>query len=179
MEAWDGPAAIAFTDGRVVGATLDRNGLRPRPLVRDRRRLGGACLGGRRADGRAANVPRKGGLQPGKLFLVDLAQGRIVPDEETKREVATRKPYGAWVEEEQLRLSSCRPRRRRGAADVSRCAAASCSSGTRRDMKAILAPLARNAERAGELDGSDTPISGLTAPKPLCSTRTSSSCSPR
>ena len=90
MEPWDGPAAIAFTDG-----TRDRRDARPqraasRPLARDDRRLGRARLRGRRARRRRrTHVLRKGRLQPGKLFLVDLAQGRIVPDEEVKAEVAT------------------------------------------------------------------------------------------
>src|SRR6266850_6213213 len=98
LEAWDGPAAIAFTDGRVIGATLDRNGLRP---GRWHETADGwvvlASETGVLDDG-AANVVRKGRLQPGKLFLVDLAQGRIVPDEETKHAVATRRPYAEWAE---------------------------------------------------------------------------------
>ena len=89
MEPWDGPAAVAFTDGRVIGATLDRNGLRPGRWLETDGRLGRARLGDRR-DGRAApsNVKRKGRLQPGKLFLVDLERGVIVDDGEVKREVA-------------------------------------------------------------------------------------------
>src|SRR5882757_9722821 len=109
MEAWDGPAAIAFTDGRVIGATLDRNGLRP---GRWHETVDGwvvlASETGVLDDG-AANIVRKGRLQPGKLFLVDLAQGRIVPDEETKHAVATRRPYAEWVEREQLRLAELPP----------------------------------------------------------------------
>src|SRR5207253_10642255 len=84
-EAWNGPAAIAFSDGRVIGATLDRNGLRPGRWYET---ADGwvvlASEAGALTD-EPANVLRKGRLQPGKLFLVDLAQGRIVPDEETKR----------------------------------------------------------------------------------------------
>ena len=86
MEAWDGPAAISFTDGRVIGATLDRNGLRPGRWYETAD--GWVVLASETGvlDERPENVVRKGRLQPGKLFLVDLAQGRIVPDEELKRD---------------------------------------------------------------------------------------------
>src|SRR3712207_6822087 len=99
MEPWDGPAAVAFTDGRVIGATLDRNGLRPGRWLETK---DGWVIVGSEAgmlDEPAANVARKGRLAPGKLFLVDVEQGRIVPDEEVKAEVATAKPYGDWYRE--------------------------------------------------------------------------------
>jgi glutamate synthase domain-containing protein 2/glutamate synthase domain-containing protein 1/glutamate synthase domain-containing protein 3 len=96
MEPWDGPASVAFTDGRVVGATLDRNGLRPGRWVET---LDGHVVLG--SESGLLEIPpeevrRLGRLQPGKLFLVDLLRGRIVEDEEVKREVATAKPYGEW-----------------------------------------------------------------------------------
>jgi glutamate synthase (NADPH/NADH) large chain/glutamate synthase (ferredoxin) len=96
MEPWDGPAAVAFTDGRVVGATLDRNGLRPGRWVETTD--GHVVLGSESGllDIPPEQVRRLGRLQPGKLFLVDLERGRIVEDDEVKREVATRKPYGEW-----------------------------------------------------------------------------------
>ena len=99
MEPWDGPAAIAFTDGRVIGATLDRNGLRPGRWLET---TDGYVILGSEAGLlpiEASRIKRLGRLAPGKLFYVDLAQGRIVPDEEIKREVSTRKPYGAWFDE--------------------------------------------------------------------------------
>ncbi len=96
MEPWDGPAAVCFTDGRVVGATLDRNGLRPGRWVvtEDGHVILGSEAGmlGIPAD----QVKRLGRLAPGKLFLIDLEQGRIVEDEEIKEQVATAKPYGKW-----------------------------------------------------------------------------------
>ena len=97
MEAWDGPAAISFTDGRVIGATLDRNGLRPGRWLETKD--GWVVLASETGvlDIPAENIARKGRLQPGKLFLVDLAQGRIVPDEEMKQAVATQKPYARVV----------------------------------------------------------------------------------
>ncbi len=96
MEPWDGPASVAFTDGRVVGATLDRNGLRPGRWVETTD--GHVVLGSESGllDIPPEQVRRLGRLQPGKLFLVDLERGRIVEDEEVKREVATRHPYGEW-----------------------------------------------------------------------------------
>ena len=113
MEPWDGPAAIAFTDGRVIGATLDRNGLRPGRWLETKD--GWVVLGSESGvlDEPAANVLRKGRLQPGKLFLVDLAEGRIVDDEEAKRAVATRRPYGEWYREGNVRLDDLPQRQAR------------------------------------------------------------------
>src|SRR5215212_1226708 len=99
MEPWDGPAAVAFTDGRVIGATLDRNGLRPGRWLETRD--GWVVLGSETGvmDEPRSNILRKGRLQPGKLFLVDLELGRIVSDEDVKREVSTQQPYGEWFEQ--------------------------------------------------------------------------------
>jgi glutamate synthase (NADPH/NADH) large chain/glutamate synthase (ferredoxin) len=96
MEPWDGPAAVCFTDGRVVGATLDRNGLRPGRwvLTEDGHVILGSEAGMLGIP--AADVKRLGRLAPGKLFLVDLEQGRIVEDDEIKEQVSTAKPYGKW-----------------------------------------------------------------------------------
>ncbi|MCW2957576.1 MAG: gltB, partial [Solirubrobacterales bacterium] len=96
MEPWDGPAAVCFTDGRVVGATLDRNGLRPGRwvLTEDGHVILGSEAGMLGIP--AAQVKRLGRLAPGKLFLIDLEQGRIVEDEEIKEQVSTAKPYGKW-----------------------------------------------------------------------------------
>ena len=96
MEPWDGPASVAFTDGRVVGATLDRNGLRPGRWVETTD--GHVVLGSESGllDVPPEQIRRLGRLQPGKLFLVDLERGRIVEDEEVKRDVATHRPYGEW-----------------------------------------------------------------------------------
>src|SRR3954465_1966453 len=105
MEPWDGPAAVAFTDGRVIGATLDRNGLRPGRWLETKD--GWVVLGSETGvmDEPASNIIRKGRLQPGKLFLVDLEAGRIVPDGEGKRAAATRQPYGDWYRDGVVRLA--------------------------------------------------------------------------
>ena len=98
MEPWDGPAAVCFTDGRVIGATLDRNGLRPGRWVetKDGMVVLGSEIG--LLDIAPEDIKRLGRLQPGKLFLVDLEQNRIIEDDELKREVSTRQPYGEWFD---------------------------------------------------------------------------------
>lgn len=105
MEPWDGPASVAFTDGRVIGAVLDRNGLRPSRIVitKDDRVIMASEVG-------VLDIPpqlvlRKTRLQPGKMFLVDFDSGRIIEDEELKAKIATERPYGAWLEEHQLHLN--------------------------------------------------------------------------
>ena len=104
MEPWDGPASVAFCDGRLIGATLDRNGLRPGrwQVMRD----GCVVLASETGvlEAPAEDVIQKGRLQPGKLFLVDTEQGRIVDDGEVKHEVATQKPYGHWYRTRSLAL---------------------------------------------------------------------------
>src|SRR5689334_15672461 len=104
MEPWDGPAAVAFTDGRVIGATLDRNGLRPGrwQLTRDGFVVLASETGVLPVD--ASEVVAKGRLQPGKIFLVDVESGRIVDDGEVKHQIATRRPYGRWYGERTVHL---------------------------------------------------------------------------
>ena len=105
MEPWDGPASISFTDGKIIGATLDRNGLRPsRYLVTDDDMVVmGSETGSLTID--PARVVMKGRLQPGKIFIVDLEQGRIISDDEVKAEICSRQPYGEWLEKNKIMLS--------------------------------------------------------------------------
>lgn len=104
MEPWDGPASITFTDGKIVGATLDRNGLRPsRFIVTDDDMVIMASEVGV-LDIDPARVISKGRLQPGKMFVVDLEKGRIVSDDELKKEICTLQPYGKWLKENKVRL---------------------------------------------------------------------------
>jgi glutamate synthase domain-containing protein 2/glutamate synthase domain-containing protein 1/glutamate synthase domain-containing protein 3 len=167
MEAWDGPAAISFTDGRVIGATLDRNGLRPGRWYETAD--GWVVLASETGvlDERPENVVRKGRLQPGKLFLVDLAQGRIVPDEELKRSIATSKPYARWVSEETVHLSDLPQAPAQPAPSESLRTRQLLFGYAQEDMKVILAPLARNAEEAVGSMGNDTPLAVLSRRKPL------------
>jgi len=167
MEPWDGPAAIAFTDGRVIGATLDRNGLRPGRWFETSD--GWVVLASETGvlDEEPANVVRRGRLAPGKLFLVDLDEHRIVPDDEVKRTISTRRPYASWVDRETVRLADlpagpapeppAEPLRRRQL----------LFGYAQEDMKVMLAPLARNAEEAVGSMGNDTPLAVLSRRKPL------------
>ena len=109
MEPWDGPASIAFTDGNYIGATLDRNGLRPSRyyITHDDRVIMASEVGVLPVD--PAIVKEKGRLQPGKMFLVDFGQGRLIPDEELKGEFARRMPYGNWLKEQRIRLADLHP----------------------------------------------------------------------
>ena len=104
MEPWDGPAAVAFTNGSLIGATLDRNGLRPSryAITSDDRVIMGSEAGALAID--QSTIIEKGRLTPGKMFVVDMEQGRIISDEEIKNEVCSRRPYGDWINQYQIRL---------------------------------------------------------------------------
>ncbi|MBV1877573.1 MAG: glutamate synthase large subunit [Pseudomonadales bacterium] len=105
MEPWDGPASIVFTDGRYIGAVLDRNGLRPSRyyITNDDRVIMASEVGVLPVD--PETVIAKGRLQPGKMFLIDFDAGRMIPDEELKHDFSTRRPYGDWLKKQQLELS--------------------------------------------------------------------------
>jgi len=104
MEPWDGPASLSFTDGNTIGATLDRNGLRPSRylLTEDGTLVMGSETGTLCVD--QSTVVEKGRLQPGKIFIADLEQGRIISDDEVKQQVSSAQPYGKWVEENKIVL---------------------------------------------------------------------------
>ncbi len=105
MEPWDGPASIAFTDGTYIGAVLDRNGLRPSRyyLTHDDKVIMASEVGVLPVP--PEMVKHKGRLKPGRMFLIDFEQGRMIPDHELKQDIAARRPYGKWLEEQRLRLS--------------------------------------------------------------------------
>ncbi|HJL53090.1 MAG TPA: glutamate synthase central domain-containing protein, partial [Arenicellales bacterium] len=109
MEPWDGPASIAFTDGRYIGALLDRNGLRPSRyyLTHDDRVIMASEVGVLPVA--AENIKEKGRLQPGRMFLIDFEQGRLVPDEELKSEFSQKRPYQQWLETGRIQLSDLVP----------------------------------------------------------------------
>ncbi len=109
MEPWDGPASIVFSDGKYIGATLDRNGLRPSRyyLTHDDRVIMASEVGVLPVE--PDNVKLKGRLQPGKMFLIDFEQGRMIPDEELKHEFATREPYHEWLANQRILLSQIEP----------------------------------------------------------------------
>lgn len=105
MEPWDGPASISFTDGRIIGATLDRNGLRPSRycVTNDDRVIMASETGALPVD--PSIVVEKGRLQPGKMFVVDLEQGRIISDDELKADICNKKPYDEWLNKYKIRLN--------------------------------------------------------------------------
>jgi len=104
MEPWDGPASVTFSDGKIAGAVLDRNGLRPARywVTKDKRVIFASEVGVLSID--PSNIESKGRLQPGRVFLVDIEKGRIIDDEELKSELAARAPYGEWLNEQQVSL---------------------------------------------------------------------------
>ena len=112
MEPWDGPASIAFTDGHYIGAVLDRNGLRPSRyyLTNDDRVIMASEVGVLEVD--PAIVKLKGRLQPGRMFLVDFEQGRLIPDDEMKSQFADRRPYGQWLSDQRIRLADLKLRKK-------------------------------------------------------------------
>src|SRR4029079_15708382 len=104
MEPWDGPASISFTDGDIIGATLDRNGLRPSRycVTSDGRVIMGSETGVLPVD--PSIIVEKGRLQPGKMFVVDIKQGRIISDDELKQDICSQQPYADWLNKYKIRL---------------------------------------------------------------------------
>ncbi|HSZ36351.1 MAG TPA: glutamate synthase central domain-containing protein, partial [Acidimicrobiales bacterium] len=161
MEPWDGPAAISFTDGTVVGAVLDRNGLRPsRYWVTDDGLVVLASEVGV-LDIAPERVVRKGRLQPGRMFLVDTSKGRLVEDEEIKAELAAEHPYDDWLATDQVRLEEL-PARTMLTPQHGRVVTQQRIFGyTNEELRVIVAPMARTgAEPIGSM-GSDTSIAVL------------------
>ncbi len=166
MEPWDGPASVAFTDGRVVGATLDRNGLRPGRWVETAD--GHVVLGSETGilDVAPGEIVRLGRLQPGKLFLVDLERGRIVEDGEVKREVATYKPYGEWYERSSVPFSELEPSEQVTISDQPLQRRQRAFGYSQEDLRVLLSPMARDgAEPIGSM-GNDISLAVLSDQAP-------------
>ncbi|MDG4814429.1 glutamate synthase large subunit [Micromonospora sp. WMMD956] len=161
MEPWDGPASVAFTDGEVVGAVLDRNGLRP---GRWWRTADGLVVLGSEAgvlDLDPATVVAKGRLQPGRMFLVDTVAGRIVSDDEIKTELAAAQPYAEWLHAGLIDLGDLPPREHIVYTHDSVRRRQQTFGYTEEELKILLAPMARTgAEPLGSM-GTDTPIAPL------------------
>src|SRR6188472_1662717 len=169
MEPWDGPAAIAFTNGRQIGATLDRNGLRPARylLTRDDRIVMASEMGVLPIPEK--DIVKKWRLQPGKMLLVDLDEGRLIPDEELKATLAKSHPYKEWLARTQIVLEELP-----GTANVAPISNLSLLDRqqafgyTQEDLKFLMTPMATTGEEAVGSMGNDTPISALSdKPKSL------------
>ncbi|MGI9464778.1 MAG: glutamate synthase central domain-containing protein, partial [Aestuariivirgaceae bacterium] len=162
MEPWDGPAAMAFTDGRQIGATLDRNGLRPaRYLVTDD---GFVLLASEMGvlDIPEEKIVEKWRLEPGKMLLIDLEQRRIVADDELKHDLASRYPYSDWLKKTQLVLRDLPPaKRKRPKSPVALLDRQQAFGYSQEDLKLLMAPMAQTGQEALGSMGTDTPISAL------------------
>ncbi len=161
MEPWDGPASVAFTDGTLIGAVLDRNGLRPsRYWITDDDLVVMASEVGV-VDIDPARVVRKGRLQPGRMFLIDTGLGCIVDDEEIKRSLAQEYPYEAWLDDGLVSLDDLEPREHIVHTHDSVLRRQQMFGYTHEELKVILAPMAKSgAEPIGSM-GTDTPIAVL------------------
>ncbi|THF57931.1 glutamate synthase large subunit [Ollibium composti] len=162
MEPWDGPAAVCFTDGRQIGATLDRNGLRPaRYIVTDDDRVILASEAGA-LPVEEKHIVAKWRLQPGKMLLIDLAKGRIISDEEIKAEIAGKHPYRKWLANTQLILEDLNPVEARALRkDVTLLDRQQAFGYTQEDLKLLMSPMATTGQEAVGSMGTDTPISAM------------------
>ena len=162
MEPWDGPASIAFTDGKIIGATLDRNGLRPSRycLTDDQILIMGSEAGVLDIDPKS--IILKGRLQPGRMFVASLDEGRIISDDELKRDIAGRRPYKEWLDKNKLSLNQLPHVPSPHQPDHGTLIHRQATFGyTMEDMKIILEPMATSgAEPIGSM-GNDTPLAVL------------------
>ena len=161
MEPWDGPACVAFTDGTVIGAVLDRNGLRPsRYWVTDDDMVVLASEVGV-LDIDQSKVVRKGRLQPGRMFLIDTAQGRIIDDEEIKQSLAVAEPYEEWLSDGLIELTDLSEREHMVYSHDSVMRRQQMFGYTHEELKVILAPTSKTGTEPIGSMGSDTPIAVL------------------
>jgi len=163
MEPWDGPASITFTDGELIGAVLDRNGLRPARywVTEDGLVVMASEVGVLDLD--PATVVRKGRLQPGRMFLVDARHGRIVDDDEIKAELAAEHPYEGWLHAGRLHLEDLPEREHIVHTHASVTRRQQTFGYTEEELRILVAPMARaGAEPIGSM-GTDTPIAALSA----------------
>jgi glutamate synthase (NADPH) large chain len=163
LEPWDGPASISFTDGKIIGATLDRNGLRPSRycVTHDDRVIMASETGVLPVD--PAIVKEKGRLQPGKMFVVDMEQGRIIGDDEVKQTVCSQKPYGDWLNKYKIRLEELDEPRVSFThlSDASVLKYHKAFGYTTEDIDTIIKPMALDAKEPLGSMGTDTPLAVL------------------
>ncbi len=162
MEPWDGPASIPFTDGNYIGALLDRNGLRPSRYTVTKN--GYVVMSSETGvlDIKPENVERHGRLEPGKMFLVDMNEGRIVEDEEIKKQITTQKPYREWLDDNLLPLADVPYTGNKTAVEpVDKTTRMQVFGYTEEDIKTIITPMGINAKEAIGSMGTDTPLAVL------------------
>ncbi|MET0392428.1 MAG: glutamate synthase large subunit [Chitinophagaceae bacterium] len=163
MEPWDGPASISFTDGKIIGATLDRNGLRPSRycVTTDDRVIMASETGVLPVD--PAIIKEKGRLQPGKMFVVDMEQGKIISDEELKSKICSQKPYAEWLNKYKIRLEELpEPRVMFTHLEHDQVFKYQKAFGyTTEDLETIIAPMALDGKEPIGSMGSDTPLAIL------------------
>ncbi|MBI5814454.1 MAG: glutamate synthase large subunit [Nitrospinae bacterium] len=162
MEPWDGPASVAFTDGRVIGATLDRNGLRPSRylLTHDNLLVMGSEAG--ILNIAPENVKLKGRLQPGRMFVASIDEERIIPDEEIKKRICSRRPYAQWLAAEKIELGKLAQPKKTQQPEHSTVIQRQALFGySLEDLEILLAPMAVNGVEALGSMGTDTPLAAL------------------
>ncbi|HUX04171.1 MAG TPA: glutamate synthase large subunit [Acidimicrobiales bacterium] len=161
MEPWDGPASVTFCDGKVVGAVLDRNGLRPARywVTKDQRIIFASEVGVLDID--PANIERKGRLQPGRVFLVDIEQGRIIDDAELKSTLAARAPYGEWLRDQQVSLDEIEPLAMLTPSHATIVRQQKCFGYNEEDLRLIIRHMAQVGEEPIGSMGSDTALAVL------------------
>ena len=169
MEPWDGPAAMVFTDGRLVGGTLDRNGLRPARYVVTTDGLVVLASEAGVVEFAPERIRQKGRLQPGRMFLVDTEEARVVLDNEIKSKIARQKPYRRWLQQNRIELRGLFNVSRPAPFDPVTVAQRMCLFGyTREELRMIQAPMAVNAQEPVGSMGTDTPPAVLSdRPKSL------------
>ena len=169
MEPWDGPAAIAFTDGRVIGATLDRNGLRPGRYIVTKDDLVVLASEAGVLEVPAEDIRKKGRLQPGRMFLVDTVAKRIISDAEIKKELAARQPYAKWLQEQQVTMDQLPEPSRLIASNPETLLRRQRAFGySEEDLRILLAPMGAKGEEPIGSMGTDVPLACLSdKPQPL------------
>jgi glutamate synthase domain-containing protein 2/glutamate synthase domain-containing protein 1/glutamate synthase domain-containing protein 3 len=161
LEPWDGPAAMVFTDGRLVGGTLDRNGLRPSRYIVTSEGLVVLASEAGVIDFPPEQIVRKGRLRPGRMFLVDTEEGRIVEDNEIKGKIARQKPYRRWLEN-RIELRGLFQPAQPAEVDPDKLAQRLRAFGyTREDLQMIVGPMAANGQEPVGSMGTDTPLAVL------------------
>ncbi len=162
MEPWDGPAAVCFTDGRLVGATLDRNGLRPGRYIVTKDDLVVLASEAGVIDVPAEDVRKKGRLQPGRMFLVDTVEHRIISDAEIKKSLSGRQPYAEWLKEQQVLLDDLPEPWRESPSDPETLLRRQRAAGySEEDLKVLLGPMGAKGEEPIGSMGSDVPLACL------------------